>query len=181
VTHLVAVVLATAGCAGGAAAGRSPAPDTSLQEQQTVDTTPVTSVTTLTCGSSFRRPADSALTLTGRFPATVRAADRVVAGTVEATSHSALRGVVAPGADVFLVRDGRVTTVPMAQDAMGVRWELDAGTTKRLPADATLLSCDPSGRPVAPGTYELYARVLVVPDDGPAVESFGGPWPLEVR
>jgi hypothetical protein len=34
---------------------------------------------------------------------------------------------------------------------------------------------------VGPGSYELYARVVLTPDDGAAVESFGGPWPLRVR
>jgi hypothetical protein len=181
VTYLVVIVVVTAGCVGGAAAGRSPAPDTSLQEHATVDTTPVTNVTALTCGTPFQRPADGALTLTGRFPTTVRATDGVVAGTVEVTSHGAGRGIIAPGADVFLVQDGRLTTVPMAQDAMGVRLELAPGTTKRLPANGTLVSCDPSGRPLAAGRYELYTRVVLLADDGPNGESFGGPWPLEVR
>ena len=32
-----------------------------------------------------------------------------------------------------------------------------------------------------PGGYELYARVVVTPDDGAAQRAFGGPWPLRVR
>jgi hypothetical protein len=43
------------------------------------------------------------------------------------------------------------------------------------------MSCSPGGGSVGPGAYELYVRVVVIPDDGMAVESFGGPWPLDVR
>jgi hypothetical protein len=64
---------------------------------------------------------------------------------------------------------------------MGIRWDLAPGRTERLPGEATLVSCDPGGGSVRPGTYELYARVVITPDDGAGVESFGGPWPLEVR
>jgi hypothetical protein len=64
---------------------------------------------------------------------------------------------------------------------MGLRWDLAPGRTQRLAGEATLLSCGPGGGPVPPGIYELYARVVFTPDDGPGVESFGGPWPLQVR
>ncbi|MQS16702.1 hypothetical protein F7Q99_32070 [Streptomyces kaniharaensis] len=143
--------------------------------------TPSTGTTAVECGRPFRPPASGALGLTGSFPSTAEAGARVVAGTVEATSRVALRGVVTPAAEVFLVRQGRVVTVPVPQDSLGVRWDLSPGQTERLPGEAALTSCDPGGGPVPPGSYELYARVVVRPDDGPAVESFGGPWPLEVR
>jgi hypothetical protein len=55
-----------------------------------------------------------------------------------------------------------------------------AGEAKSVPAEAGLASCE-TGEPLEPGTYELYARVMVIPDDGGSVESFGGPWPVEVR
>ncbi len=178
---LLAVVLGTAGCGSGAAAGGTPGPEASHQEHATADPAAVSGATAVECGQPFRPPAGGWLTLTGRFPATVPAGSRAVTGTVEVTSRKAVRGVVAPGADVFLVRDGRVASVPVAQDAMGVRWDLAPGRTERLPGEATLMSCDPGGGSVRPGTYELYARVVFTPDDGAGVESFGGPWPLESR
>jgi hypothetical protein len=141
------------------------------------------------------------LDLTGRFPAVAPAGAQVVSGVVEVTSRVPVRGVVLPQAEMFLVRDGRVATVPVLQDAMGVRLELAAGRVERLPGKATLVSCEPGAGPVSPGTYQLYARVVLTPDGGgpdggasdgggpdggasdggASMESFGGPWPLEVQ
>jgi hypothetical protein len=143
--------------------------------------------TALGCGRPFRVPAGAGLlTLTGRFPEVAPAGAQVVSGVVEVTSRLPVRGVVLPQAEVFLVRDGRVATVPVVQDAMGRRLELAPGRTERLPGEATLVSCQSGAGPVPPGTYELYARVVFTPDDGApdreaSVESFGGPWPLQVR
>jgi hypothetical protein len=150
-------------------------------ERVTGDPAPAAGGTVLRCGQPFRPSVDGRLTLTGRFPTAASAGERVVAGTVQVTSAVAARGVVAPGADVFLVRDGRLATLPMPQDAMGIRWDLTPGRTERLPGTATLASCEPGGGSLSPGAYELYARVVFTPDDGPDVESFGGPWPLDVR
>ena len=147
-----------------------------------MDTTPATAGTVLRCGLPFRPPAAGVLTLTGWFPATAASGQGTVSGTVEATSRVAVQGVSTPRADVFLVRNGRVATMPMPQDSLGIRWDLAPGETKRLPGDAALVSCDaPAGGPVSPGDYQLYARILLTPDDGAAVESFGGPWTLKVR
>ncbi|MFJ9027123.1 hypothetical protein ACIRQP_01100 [Streptomyces sp. NPDC102274] len=143
--------------------------------------TPPVGATVLECGRPFGPTAGGVLTLTGRFPASVPPGEPAVTGTVEATSPVAVRGVVLPRADVFLVRHGRVATVPAAQDSMGIRWDLTAGKAERLPGEAALVSCDPGGGRVRPGTYELYARVVFTPDDGAGTESFGGPWSLEVR
>jgi hypothetical protein len=121
------------------------------------------------------------LTLTGRFPAAAPAGAGVVSGVVEVTSRVPVRGVVLPRAEVFLVRDGRVATVPVPQDAMGARLDLAPGRTEQLPGEAALASCEPGVGPVPPGIYELYARVVFTPDGGASVESFGGPWPLQVR
>lgn len=109
------------------------------------------------------------------------AGQRTVAGTVEVTGRAALRGVGAPRADVFLVQDGRVVTLPSPQDALGVRWDLAPGQVVRLPGEATLAACDSAGGLVPPGAYELYAQVLFTPDDAAGSASFGGPWPLDVR
>ncbi|MGW0709860.1 hypothetical protein ACWD4G_28550 [Streptomyces sp. NPDC002643] len=138
--------------------------------------------TALLCGQPFRPPATvGVLALTGRFPAAVPAGEESVVGTVEATSRTAVRGLAAPVAEVFLVRDGRVVTLPVARDLIGVPWDAAPGESRRLTGEATLVSCDPDVGPLPPGAYDLYARVVIIPDGGAPVESFGGPWPLEVR
>jgi hypothetical protein len=172
---LLAGVLAAAGCGGGRAAGNP-------EERGIVDPASARGITALKCGQPLRVPAGGGLlTLTGRFPAAAPAGAGVVSGAVEVTSRAPVRGVVLPQAEVFLVRDGRVATLPVLQDAMGVRLELARGRTGRLPGEATLVSCEPGAGPVPPGIYELYARVVLTPDDEASVESFGGPWPLQVR
>ena len=133
------------------------------------------------CGRPIELPAEGALRLVGRFPQSVPAGQRTVAGVIEVTSREPVRGVAAPAADVFLVRDGQVVTTPLAQDAIGVRWELAAGETKKMPALASLMSCDADAGPLPPGPYELYARVVLTPYGGPAQTAFGGPWRLRLR
>ncbi len=173
---LVPIVLATASCAGNESSG---APDIeSTNREDTAVTTPSTG--DIVCGQAFRVPAGGELTLVARFPATARAADRMVTGTVEVTSRAAVRGVVAPRAQAFLVRDGRVVSTPVAQDLSGVQWDLASGSVERLPADAALVSCEDGGAPLPPGRYEVYARVVVMPGDGPGLASVAGPWPIEV-
>ncbi len=182
VALLLTAVTTVAGCAGSGAGG-APDSTTPPKERASVNSAPPTGTTAIECGQPFRPPTGGPLALTARFPTTASLAEgRVVTGTVEATSQVAVRGVVTPRADVFLVGDGRVTTVPTPQDAVGVRWSLAAGQVERLPADLTLAACGEDAGPVPPGTYQLYARVVLTPDDGAAgVESFGGPWPIEVR
>lgn len=134
----------------------------------------------IACGQEFRGPAGGELTMVARFPSSVAAGAGVVSGTVEVTSRRAVRGVVGPGAQAFLVRDGRVVSTPVAQDLSGRRWDLASGAVERLPADAALVSCAPGGAPLAPGRYELWTRLVVTPDDGPGLTSVAGPWPLEI-
>lgn len=174
-----AVVLATAGC--GDPTGGAPAPDATPKEDATVDSAPATGPAALGCGQPFRSPTAGPLALSGQLPATATPAERAVTGTVEVTSAVPVRGVSTRGADVFLVRDGRIVTVPETQDAAGTRLDLVAGRAERLPGAATLVSCQPGGGPLPPGRYEMYARVVLTGDDGTAVASFGGPWPLQVR
>jgi hypothetical protein len=133
------------------------------------------------CGRPFQLPAPAGLRLVGRFPESVPAGQQTVSGIVEVTSSEAVRGVAAPSADAFLVHEGDVVTMPMAQDAIGVRWDLAAGETRRIPALASLVSCDRDRGPLPPGRYELYARVVLSPDEGPAQLAFGGPWRLRLR
>jgi len=92
-----------------------------------------------------------------------------------------VRGVTAPGADVFLVRGDEIVTTPIAQDAVGVVWESAAGETRSMPAVASLVSCGPEGGPLRAGSYEVYARVTVTADDGTSRRGFGGPWPLRLE
>lgn len=128
------------------------------------------------CGRPFRLPEPGALRLVARFPESAGAGEQTVSGTVEVTSREALRGVAAAAADAFLVRDGRVVTTPLPQDAVGVRWELAAGETRTMPAVTSLRPCEPQGGLLAPGDYELYVRVVVTPE-----EAFGGPSRLRLR
>ena len=134
----------------------------------------------LVCGEPFRAPEAGDLTLVAEFPSSAAAADGVVTGTVEVTSKRGVAGVAGPRAQAFLVREGRVVSMPMAQDLSGVRWDLAGGAVERLPADAALVSCEPGGAPLPPGSYELWARLVVTPDDGPGVTSVAGPWPIEI-
>lgn len=133
------------------------------------------------CGRPLDVPAPGGLQLAGSFPESVPAGQPTVDGSVEVTSRDAVRGVAARAADAFLVRDEEVVTMPVAQDAAGVRWELAAGETRTMSATASLVSCEPDGGPLPPGRYELYARVVVTPDDGEAQTAIGGPWPLRLR
>jgi hypothetical protein len=135
----------------------------------------------LDCGAPFEPATGGILTVTGRFPTAVSASEQMVTGTVVvAANGSEARGVVTPQAEAFLVRDGRVVTLPMPQDSVGRKLELAGGMVQRMPTMATLVPC--SGGEVLPtGTYDLYVRVVLNLDDGSRADSIGGPWPLEVR
>ena len=133
------------------------------------------------CGRPFRLPAAAALRLVACFPESAPAGRQSVEGNVEITGGEPMRGVAAGAADVFLVGEGRVVTMPVVQDAIGIRWVVAAGEARKLPAVASLLSCEPAGGRLAPGVYDLYARVVVTADDGEPQTFFGGPWPLRVR
>lgn len=168
---LAVLVVGLAGCGDGAVGGSDGAEESRVQSESDE----------VACGRPFRLPASGGLRFTGRFADSVPAGQQMLRGTIKVTSRQAVRGVAAPAADVFLVREGRVVTMPLAQDAIGVRWDLAAGETRRMAATASLVSCEPEGGPLPPGGYELYARVVLTPDDGPAQRAFGGPWRLRVR
>jgi hypothetical protein len=135
----------------------------------------------LECGARFAPVAEGELTVLGRFPTAVSADEQMVDGTVEVTAHrGAARGVVTPLAEAFLVRDGRIVTLPVPQDAVGRNLSLTEGRVERMPAMASLVPCA-GGDVLATGTYDLYVRVVLNLEDGTRVDSHGGPWSLEVR
>ena len=171
---LCAAILATAGCGAGDAGGSPPPPDASPQETAAVEPSP--KQTALECGAAFTPPTGGGLYLSGKFPAKVAVAAGTLTGTVQVNTPQAVRGVVAPRADAFLVRDGRIATVPMPQDSVGAQLDLKPSEARELPADVPLASCPT----LPPGTYQLYARVVFTPDNGQTAETFGGPWPIEV-
>jgi hypothetical protein len=106
--------------------------------------------------------------LTARFPATAPA-QPLLEGAVEVTGP--VSGIGPQAVDVYLTHDGRITTTPIAQDAIGVRWDLSEDETSIVPAFVG---------PLEPGVYALHVRVTITPDDGPPQTYAGGPWPLEV-
>jgi hypothetical protein len=168
---LAVLVLGVAGCGGGGAGGSVGAEESRVSSESGE----------VRCGRRFQLPGVARLRLVALFAESVPAGQQTLSGTVEVTSQKAMRGVAPAAADVFLVRDDRVVTTPVAQDAIGIRWELAAGETRTMPALASLVSCEPDGGPLPRGDYELYARVVVSPDDGAAQRAFGGPWRLRVR
>jgi hypothetical protein len=170
---LAGLVLAVAGCGDGAAGGSVEAEETRVGSKPEPGE--------VRCGQAFQLPAGGGVRLVARFPDSVPAGQPAVGGRVEVTSREAMRGVAAPAADAFLVRDDRVVALPMPQDAIGVRWDLAPGEIRTVPAVASLTSCESHGEPLPPGRYELYARLVLTPDDGAAQRLFGGPWGLEVR
>jgi hypothetical protein len=191
---LLAVLLTTA-CAGSS--GRTSAPEGANQAATSLsiasptsrgdfplDKLPGLSRLLLRCGEPFRRPPGPQLLLTGAFPASVAAAAGTVAGRVDARAPAGgTSGVITPMADVFLVRDGRIATLPAPQDSLGTPLTLASGESKALPARAALVPCAPSrvGSALPPGRYEVWARLTVSRADGTGVDSFGGPWPLDIR
>jgi hypothetical protein len=105
----------------------------------------------------------------------------MVSGTVEITaSRSAVRGVVTPLAEAFLVDDGRIVTLPVPQDSVGRSLNLTAGSVERMPVMASLVPCA-GGDALASGTYDVYVRVVLNLEDGTRADSLGGPWSLEVQ
>jgi hypothetical protein len=178
---MLTIVLATAGCGNFAAAGSGPEPSNSVEEPAAMNSSQGPVGTALACGQPFPTSTEKGLTFAGRFPATVAVAERRLTGTVAITSQISLRGMVTPRADLFLVRSGRVVTLPVPQDLVGVLWDLSPGDAISMPGEATLISCDAGKALLSPGGYQLFARVVVVPDQGDRAEFLGGPWPVELR
>jgi hypothetical protein len=176
---MVVLAVAATGCGEDSEGGEA-----TVEPEQSQATEPSQAATQpgeIVCGHAFQLPASGELRLTGRFAKRVQANEQMLRGTVEVTAEKAVQGVAAAAADAFLVRDGRVVTTALAQDAVGVRWDAAAGARKSVPAVASLLSCEPGGKPLAPGNYELYGQFVLTPDDGSPTTAYGGPWPLTVE
>lgn len=138
--------------------------------------------TSLRCGRPPPATTSGVLHLEGVFPTVVDGTAQVVVGQVTVTSASAVVGVSAGAADVVLARDDVLVTMPLPQDAIGRRVDLQAGDSLTLPAVGSMVGCAPGVEALAPGTYDLHARVVVVPDDDPSPHVvIGGPWSLQVR
>lgn len=172
------------GCAGTSSPEAAKPAPTATRGDGAVDQLPLQAHTVLQCGRPFQPPSAPQLVVSGQFPATVSAGAQSLLGQVRVTARpGGVAGVVTPAADVFLVRDDRVATLPAAQDSVGVPLRLRGGDSHDFAARASLTSCDPalSGGALSKGRYDIYARVTVNREDGSRVESFGGPWPIEVR
>ena len=141
---------------------------------------------TVNCGDPIEALGPGApglASLDGSFPASVgRGGDGTFSGAVTLVAHQALAGVASPLADVYVVRDGLVVTVPLPTDAVGTAVRVPAGGTAVFDAVGTIAGCDGPGARLAPGRYDVYAVVTVTGDGGPGTEVVapGGPWPLEV-
>jgi len=186
---LVALALMTTGC-GAAASATTPTPPAGRQpsttapdERSIVDTTAPGPGREgpLGCGSRLAvHPTPGRFTVTGHFPPSAPAGTGTASGTVDVVSRERLRGVAGQAAEVFLVHDGTVVAVPLPQDAIGVLWDLAPGTPRTLPAAVPLTSCAHEGTALAPGEYQIFARVALVPDGGERMEVLGGPWAFRV-
>lgn len=175
-TVLLAAIVATAAGCGDGDSGGTPPPDSSPAPTTTAAPPTTGGSLALTCGADFTPPTGGGLYLTGRFPATAAVSGGTVAGTVEVKSPRPVRGVVGGQAEVLLVRDGRIATVPGVQDSIGVLLDLKPSAAHEMPGSADLTSCET----LTPGTYQAYARVGFVPDGGARTDSYGGPWPIEL-
>jgi len=174
----VAVVLLCAGCGGGTVVGAQPTPRP--EESMATDLPTSRGSRGLDCGALFEGEAGGDLKVTGRFPAAVPARQQLLNGSVDiAGTGSGARGVVTPQAEAFLVREGRIVTLPVPQDAVGRVLDLSDGRVEQMPAMADLTPCA-GGASLPPGQYDLYVRVVVNRQDGTRADSLGGPWPLEV-
>jgi hypothetical protein len=111
-----------------------------------------------------------------------RSDEGILSGSVEVTGgKNRVEGVSSPTPEVFLVRGGRIVTLPPPQDLIGMRMDLDPGEVVELPAQAGLTSCEPGTGSLSPGIYQIYARVVLNLDNGSTVESVAKPLSLRLR
>jgi len=131
------------------------------------------------CGEQDVPRSTGSLTLDGEFPTSASRSAGTVEGTVTVTNTGApVRGDTSPLADVYVARDGRIVANPAPKDLIAQPFDLTTGAETRFPATADLHACD-GGRPLPPGTYELYAVVSVV-QGSTTVRATGGPFRLDL-
>ena len=170
------------GCAASVP-GQAVNGSTQITVEEGDDMTPVTA---LNCGEPIQGLLNprSELAMTGKFGSRIdRDGQGMFSGTVTVTAtRPGISGVTSPEADVYLARDGEVVATPLAKDAIGEQVDVDPSAGAVFTAGGSILDCGAgSGEMLPAGAYEIYAVVVVNQDDGSAVVSTGGPWPLEIR
>ena len=131
------------------------------------------------CGDELAVGRSGPLTLTGSFPARLRAGERTTFdGTITIVNDSGrpVAGLAASRPDVYLLQAGRIMALPLPRDEVGLQLSLAHGAARDLPAAGSLTDCH-AARPLPPGRYEIHV-VLPIAGGEPAV---GGPWRLEIR
>lgn len=125
--------------------------------------------------------------LAARLPAEVSSRD-TADGTVTLTAKQAVRGAIGGAAEIVLARDGRIVGLPGPHTPAEQRLDLTAGGKTTLPVFLAPEACAGGGDPglpgvgtLAPGGYQVYARVTLTRGDGRTDVAVGGPWPLTVR
>lgn len=181
----LALALLVAGCGsvGSGAVSQGRVATTPEERVMTTDLPATPTPGALECGARVH-PVGGPLSLTGRFPASVPPGAQQVDGTVGVTARTAAGtatgSVVTPRAETFLVRDGLIVTLPLPQDAVGRRVDLVEGREVSLDATVGLVPCSGGGT-LPPGTYDVYARVVLNLEDGSRADTLAGPWPLQVQ
>lgn len=172
---LPAVALCAAGCAGAAspaAPSLSPLPpDTPAAEgERRGDTVSVG------CGEPIG--ASGPVKMAGEFPATTTP-DQFTGKVTILAGTTKISGVSTPGADVYLAREGKIVSVPLPKDLVGRQVDIEPGGNGVFEAPGSARDCATDGQ-LAPGRYEIYARIVLTSADGSSMAATGGPWPLDV-
>src|SRR4051794_716573 len=95
------------------------------------------------------------VTMTGSFPARVRAARATFSGTVTLTNdgHERFEALSASRPDVYVKQGGAIVAGPLPRDDVGLVIDLAPGATREFSATGSLRR---DGRPLAPGRYEVH-------------------------
>ena len=178
---VLALALLVAGCGSVGAVGASRGRDATTPEEQAVPTDLPTSPTPggLECGARVGSTGGT-LTLTARFPASAAVGAQQVDGTVTLGASAGAQGVVTPRRRPSSSVTAASSRCRWPRTPSADSWISPAIVRRSLPASVRLVPCAGEGV-LAPGTYDLYARVVVNLEDGSRADSLGGPWPLELR
>ena len=135
------------------------------------------------CGGELGNEGRStALSLTGSFPARVRATEPTFEARVTVVNHSdsSVEVVSASAPDVYITRSHKIVATPLVRDLVGRQLVLAPGAVREFAAEGSLRGCS-DGRPLPSGRYEIHAVLVIVGTDGTGVsEAVGGPWSLEI-